>query len=407
MTPTADLATIPRIISVDDHVIEPPHVWQDRLPTALRERGPRLVREKVSLDYTGGVYSFVRDDPDGEWCDVWLYDDLVYPTSRLMAAAGHPRSEVTNRPVTYDDMRKGCWDQTARLADLDANHVEASMCFPTFPRFCGQHFLEHGDRQLGLACVRAYNDWMIEEWCGGQGRGRLIPLTLVPLWDVEAAAAEVRRCAAAGSHAVTFSENPTRLGLPSIHSGHWEPLLAACAETDTVINMHIGSSSAMPSTSPDAPAAVSSALTSQNAQGSLADWLFAGVFVRHPELRIAYSEGQVGWMPYLLERMDTVWRENAAWGGVDLPEPPSSFVRGHVYGCIFDDPHGLDSRDKIGMEVILFETDYPHADSTWPHSAEVAARMCAAAGLDDSETHALVRGNAIDAYHLQRYGIVP
>ncbi|MCB0996940.1 MAG: amidohydrolase, partial [Acidimicrobiales bacterium] len=373
--PSVDLPDIPRIVSVDDHVIEPHDVWQDRLPRHLRDRGPRLVRERVSLDYTGGVYSFRRDDPDGEWCDVWLYDDLAYPTSRLMAAAGFDRSEVTNRAVTYDDMRKGCWDQAARLADMDANHVEASLCFPTFPRFCGQHFLEYGDRELGLACVRAYNDWMIEEWCGGDGAGRLVPLTLVPLWDAHAAADEVRRCAAAGSHAVTFSENPTKLDLPSIHSGHWEPFLGACADTETVINMHIGSSSSMPSTSADAPAAVASALTAQNAQGSLADWLFAGVFVRHPDLRIAYSEGQIGWMPYLLERMDTVWRENSAWGGVNLPNPPSSYVPGHVYGCIFDDPHGLACRDIIGMDLILFETDYPHADSTWPDSRDVAARI--------------------------------
>ena len=111
-------------------------------------------------------------------------------------------------PLTYDEMRPGCYEQAPRLEDMDENHTEVSLSFPTFPRFCGQTFLEHGERDLALACVRAYNDWMIDEWCAGAGYGRLIPLTLIPLWDPELAAAEVRRCAAKGSFAVAFSGEP-------------------------------------------------------------------------------------------------------------------------------------------------------------------------------------------------------
>ena len=179
-------------------------------------------------------------------------------------------------PLTYDEMRPGCYEQAPRLEDMDENHTEASLSFPTFPRFCGQTFLEHGERDLALACVQAYNDWMIDEWCAGAGHGRLIPLTLIPLWDPELAAAEVRRCAAKGSFAVAFSENPVRLKLPSIFTDHWDPFFAACEESDTVVNLHIGSSSTFPMTSLDAPRAVSLALTYQGAAHALSDWLTVG-----------------------------------------------------------------------------------------------------------------------------------
>jgi predicted TIM-barrel fold metal-dependent hydrolase len=266
--------------------------------------------------------------------------------------------------------------------------------------------MERADKDLALLCVRAYNDWMVDEWCAGEGAGRLIPLTMVPLWDAELAAAEVRRCAAKGSHAVTFSENPHPLGLPSIHSGAWDPFFAACEETDTVVCLHIGSSSRMPFTSPDAPFIVSSVLTFSNAMGSMLDFIFSGTLARFPGLRLAYSEGQVGWMPYVMERADKLWHERSDNSfGTDLPEPPTSYLRGRVFGCIFDDETGLANRDVVGMEHICFETDYPHADSTFPRSAEVASGICSKAGLSDTEIYQLLRGNAIKAFHLERYGI--
>lgn len=399
-------AALPRIISVDDHVVEPPDLWQQELPGSLRARGPKVVRERVRTDYVGGVYNFERGAADGDWCDLWLFDDLVYPTSLLHAPVGRTPEEIASRPATYDEFRPGSYDQKARLKDMDENHVEAALNFPnTFPRFCGQGFAERPDKELALACLRIYNDWVTEVWCGGEGRGRLVPLTLIPLWDARLAAEEVRRCAAKGSHAIAFSENPTRLALPSLYSGAWEPLWEACEETDQVVAIHIGSSSQMPSTSPDAPPAVSAVLTSHNAQGALCDWVFSGTLARHPSLRVLLAEAQVGWMPYVLERMDTVWREARGWGGADLPDPPTSYVHGRVFGALFDDHTGLVNRDAIGMDALCFETDYPHADGTWPRSLDIAERIAAAAGLSESELHKLLRGNAITCLGLGRLGI--
>lgn len=390
---------IPRIVSVDDHVIEPPGVWQDRLPARYRDVGPRIVRAPVKeISFVGGKFTAIAGQPGdpGEPVDWWLYEDLQRPLVTVDAASGHDRDELTMHGVTYDWMRPGAYDQKHRLEDMDANWTEASLCFPTFPRFCGQTFTEAKDRDLALLCVKAYNDWMIDEWCAGTD-GRLVPLTIVPLWDATLAGEEVRRNAERGCRAVCFSEIPPFLGLPSVHDKdhYWDPFFAACAETSTVINMHIGSSSKMPSTSPDAPPAVGSTLTFANACYSLVDWLMCGAFNRFPDLKIAYSEGQIGWIPYVLERADVVWRENRAWGGVadNVTRPPSELFREHVFGCFFDDAHGLRSAEEIGTDNITYESDYPHSDSTWPKTREVAEAQMD--GLDDEVVHKIVRGNAI------------
>ena len=386
---------LPKIISVDDHVVEPPHLWQTWLPEKFRDRGPRSERRGIgTMRHVGGGAYEQTFDPDGPRADCWVYEDLVYINKRHVAAVGFDRDDMTMSPITYDEMRPGCYEPKARLEDMDINHVEASLSFPTFPRFCGQTFAEAKDKELAEACVRAYNDWMVEEWCGDSG-GRLIPLTIIPLWDAGLAAAEVRRNAERGVRAVCFSEIPSHLGLSSIHSGEWEPFITACEDTETVICMHIGSSSRMPATSGDAPVAVAATLSFNNAMASLADWLFSGILVRHPKLTLAYSEGQIGWLPYALERADDVWLEHRAWAGVKdlVPEPPSTYFRRQVYGCFFRDRHGLDSLDSIGVDRVTFETDYPHTDSTWPDTKKVAEEMMA--GLDADTVYKIVRGNAI------------
>ena len=278
--------------------------------------------------------------------------------------------------ITYEEMRKGCWDPKARLEDMDANWTEAQMCFPSFPRFCGQTFLEADDTELALLCVKAYNDWMVDEWCGDSD-GRLIPLHHHP---------------AVGRRARGRRDPPQRrtrrarhllLGDPALPRPAVDPLRASGIRSSrpaprpaTVVNMHIGSSSKMPSTSADAPPAVGSTLTFGNAMSSMVDFLMSGVLVRYPDLTLAYSEGQIGWIPYILERADKVWEENRGWNGVygKIPEPPSTYYYRQIYGCFFDDEHGLtpDSLEKCGVDNITFETDYPHSDSTWPKSRHIA-----------------------------------
>lgn len=393
--PATDSDALPWIVSVDDHVVEPPHVWRDYLPADMVDRGPKVERRGVGAmrHIGGGAYEQTFTD-DGVPADVWVYEDLVYVHKRHVAAAGFARDDMTMTPITYDEMRDGCYEVAPRVADMLANHVDRSLCFPTFPRFCGQTFAEAKDRAVAEQCVYAYNNWMVDEWCG-ESDGLLVPLTLIPLWDVNLAAAEVMRNAARGVRAVCFSEIPPHLGLPSIHSGYWDPLFAACQDTETVVCMHIGSSSRMPATSPDAPTAVAASLSFNNSMASLSDFLFSGVLVRFPRLKLAYSEGQIGWLPYMLERVDDVWSEHRAWGGVadKIPEPPSTYYFRQVYGCFFRDRHGLNSLDVIGEDNVTFETDYPHTDSTWPDTEAVARSMMA--GLTPEQRYKVCRGNAI------------
>ncbi|MFZ0664343.1 MAG: amidohydrolase family protein [Acidimicrobiales bacterium] len=399
--------TLPRIISVDDHVIEPKNLWVDRAPVRYKDSVPHTSMQKAYLKGWGTNWEFVIDaeHPDAKWADMWEFEDSEVFIQKGTVAAGYERSELDGFPVTYEDgMRRGCYSQKERLEDMDANHTEASMCFPTIPRFCGQFFLNRKDNDMALECVRIYNDWMIDEWCGGEARGRLIPLTLVPLWDVDLAVAEIRRCADKGSHAVAFTEGPSALGLPSLYTGYWDPFVAACQETDTVINMHIGSSSTVARTSPDSPHLASVTLFFEYGMHAVIDWVMSGTLARFPEQRIALSEAQAGWIPFILERMDKAWqRQDPIDRLPDVDDLPSTYVKDRVFGCIFDDLHGLQSRDVIGMSQIMFETDYPHADSTWPHSEATAQELIDVAGITEEEARKLLRENAVACYGLDRY----
>jgi len=393
------LLRIPLLVDTDAHVVEPPDVWSSRLPARYLEAGPRIrYFPSGQPKLTGGTYI---EEPGIEGPDVawWFYEDHRYSVKRLIAAAGYPADDITMQGITFDQMRPGCWQPAARLADMDVNGVEAQLCFPNYPRFCGQLFLNGKDRELALLCVQAYNDWMVEEWCGSSG-GRLIPLCLVPLWDAGLAAAEIRRNAARGVRAVAFSELPTYLGLPSPHSGYWDPFFAACAETSTVVCMHIGSGTKTPQASPDAPDAVPATILFGNTAASMTDYIYSGILDRYPSLRLLYAESQIGWIPYLLERADDVWETHRGWSGsqVACAEPPSTYYYRHIFSCFFKDRVGIEMLDRVGLDNITFETDYPHQDGTWPHSARAAADQFGE--LDDVSIAKITRGNAIRLFGL-------
>jgi predicted TIM-barrel fold metal-dependent hydrolase len=364
---------VPPIVSIDDHVNEPPTLWTDRLPGHRRDVAPRVVREKVSYTNIDGV---TRE----AWGDVWHYEDVAVPMQLYHVAADVPPAEVDMRPITYEDMDDACYDAKARLRIMDADGVEASLCFPQFfVRFCGQRFNEAKDKTLALDCVRAYNDWLHDEW-EGQSGGRLFGATIIPLWDPALAAEEVRRNAARGAKAVTFSELPSKLGLPSMYSGSWEPFLEACDETGMMVCIHIGSSSSNLTSSDDAPIGVVNANHYAFMSLSLTDWILSGAFERHQNLRVMYSEGQAGWIPYLLGRLDVKWHEG--YEALDqvsslVPRPPSTYFKDHVFACVTQDPAAMMFIETVGTDNICFETDFPHPDSSFPNSVEVARRQFA------------------------------
>jgi predicted TIM-barrel fold metal-dependent hydrolase len=394
------LARIPAIVDVDAHVVEPPDVWTSRLPARYRDIGPRVVYApagEIKLVGSSYIEAPGTEGPDAAW---WFYEDRQTSLKRYIAAAGVPADEVTLSGVTYEDMRPGCFKAPERIADMTINGVQAQMCFPNYPRFCGQLFLWGKDKELAKLCVEAYNDWMVDEWCGGSD-GRLIALCIVPLWDVQLAVAEVRRNAARGVKAVAFSELPSYLDLPSIHSRYWDPFFAACQETGTVLSMHIGSGTKTPKTSDDAPEAVQGTIIFGNSVGSLVDFLFSGVLHRFPNLKLLYAEAQIGWIPYVLERTDDVWHTHRGWahGQDNCPELPSTYYYRQVYSCFFKDPVGVSVLDRVGVDNVLFETDYPHQDGTWPQSREAAALQFG--HLPQDQIDKIARGNAIKLLGLE------
>jgi predicted TIM-barrel fold metal-dependent hydrolase len=236
---------------------------------------------------------------------------------------------------------------------------------------------------MGQAMTRAYNDWHIEAWCGSHP-GRFIPLALTGLTDPEFMSAEVRRVASKGCHAVTFSENPAKLSLPSLHSDWWNPFWTACADEGTIVCMHIGSSSTVPITAEDAPVDVGIALTPINLMMTTADLLYSPVLRRFPTLKFAMSEGGIGWIRYLLERIDYSWAQQHVWTRQDFGgRRPSDLFREHVVTCFISDDFGLANLEAVGTDSVTWECDYPHSDTTWPHSPESVAKALGAAAEAD------------------------
>jgi predicted TIM-barrel fold metal-dependent hydrolase len=286
-------------------------------------------------------------------------------------------------------------DPIGRTKAMDADGVLASLCFPMseFPRFCGQSFLEADDKELALDCVRAFNDYVLEEWCAA-APGRFIPLVIVPLWDPALAVAEIERTAAMGARAITFPESPFRLGLPSLHDpdGHWDPVFAALQAAEMPLCTHIGSGSWVPAGSPDQPFTVSLANTTTLSILTAYDWLFSDVFVRFPGLKLVLSEGGIGWLPHILDHADYVWHRHGGWTATKLPEPPSTYFPEHVFGCFIDDVFGAQHVRDIGIDNCMLETDYPHSDSSWPNTMKMVEERLDY--LEPDELQKVTRGNA-------------
>jgi predicted TIM-barrel fold metal-dependent hydrolase len=365
------------LISVDDHLVEPPDMFDAHLPSRYRDVAPRVERTA-----------------DG--AEVWVFNGEVIANPAINALAGRPPEEYGMEPTAYDEMRPGCWDVHERVKDMNAGGMLASLCFPSFPGYSGRLFAAAEDKDVALALIRAYNDWHIDEWCGPYP-GRFIPMALPILWDPELAAAEVHRVAAKGCRSVTFSENPAVLGYPSFHSPTWDPFWAAICDEEMVLSIHLGSSGRVTVTAEDAPVDVTMTVMPMNLCHAAADLIWSRVVKEFPRIRIALSEGGSGWIPYFLDRIDRVYDAHHIWTKQDFgSKMPSDVFREHFLTCFVADATGLELRHKIGIDGMAWECDYPHPDSSWPLAPEELAEM--AVGIPDHELHKLGHENAMRWY---------
>jgi predicted TIM-barrel fold metal-dependent hydrolase len=340
------------IISVDDHLVEPPDMFEGRLPAALQERAPRVVL-------------------DGRGQQVWEFDGQRHSQVGMNAVAGRRPETVALEPFRFDQMRPGCFDVDARVGDMDLNGVWASMSFPSMiTGFCGRVYSQCSDPTLGLATTRAFNDWVHDAWWQPHP-DRIIPLGITWLTDPEAGAAEIRRNAQRGFRAVTLPERPHQIGLPSIFDDYWAPILEACADTDTVVCLHVGSSGMgdIPPGCDQAIIPLVATLFSQLSLQACTEWLWAGWTVRFPNLKVAMAEGGIGWVAMLIDRLNNLVDRSGY--GLGWDEDPAAVLRRSFWFCTIDDPSTIDTRHTIGLDHIMVEVDYPHGDSTWPDTQAV------------------------------------
>ncbi len=359
--------TLPGIISVDDHLVEPADLFVDRLPSALQDRAPKVVTQSDGTEF-------------------WEFEGRNYPQIGLNAVVGRPKDEWSMEPARFDEMRRGCWDPVARLDDMDLDGVWASLCYPSLiAGFAGSVFSQTSDVALGLACMRAWNEWHLDAWVG-TNPARFIPVQIPWLVDPVLAGDEVRRNAERGFKAVSFLENPVDLGLPSMHTEHWDPFLAACEETDTVVCLHCASSGWSASRSPGAPLELLTTLFPVNALVTAADWLWSGVPTRYPALRICLAESGIDWVPMLINRIDYVMDHSATGQGAWTDAAhPTEVLRRNFWFSVIDLTSTLQLRDEIGVGHIVLESDYPHADSTWPETRARAQKALADLPVDEVE----------------------
>ena len=374
------------MISVDDHVVEPPTVFDHHLAAKYKDQAPKVVTKSTGADF-------------------WSFQGRELPNIGLNAVVGRLPEEYGMEPTAYSQMRPGCYDSKERVRDMNANGVLAQLCFPSFPQFAGALFAGCEDRELALALVRAYNDWHIDEWSGSHP-GRFIPLSIPPIWDPQEMAAEVRRVARKGCHVVSFSQDPTGLGQPSIHDRHWDPFWQACSDEGTLVAVHIGSGTGMFFTAQDAPVDVMITNTPLTIANFAGDLLWSHILREFPNLKFALSEGGIGWIPYFLERADYVYTHHKAWTFQDFGDGlPSDVFKRQVVTCFIDDEFGLKNRDAIGVDMITWECDYPHSDTTWPRAPEILGRCLS--DISDEDINKITHENAIRHFHFDPFAHIP
>jgi predicted TIM-barrel fold metal-dependent hydrolase len=376
------------LVSIDDHVIEPPDMFERHVPEKWKDAAPRVERKS-----------------DGT--DAWMFQGIETSTPfGMCAVVTWPKEEWGWDPGTFGDIRPGCYDVHERVRDMNVNGVLASMNFPTMAGFNARTFYEAADKDLAYVMLQAYNDWSIDEWAGSYP-GRFIPMAIVPMWDIELTVKEIRRVEAKGCRAISFVEAPHALGVPSLLNDYWDPMLAALSESGSSLCMHIGASGGLVTLAPEAPIDHAIILPTQLSLMAAQDLLFGPALRKFPDLKIALSEGGIGWIPYYLDRADRHYR-NQVWTGQDFGgKLPSEVFREHVLACFITDPSGLKLRHEIGIDLLAWECDYPHTDTTWPNSPEVLMAEFEGAGVTDEEINKITFENSCRFFDFDPFASIP
>jgi predicted TIM-barrel fold metal-dependent hydrolase len=375
------------ILSIDDHTVEPPDLFEHHLPASYKDRAPRLVR-----------------NADGK--EHWEFEGRDFGILGLNATVSWPKEEWGLNPSALAEMRPAAYLIDERIRDMNRNGVLASMCFPSLPGFSGRRFQEADDKDLARVMLSAYNDWHIDEWCASYP-GRFIPLSIGPAWDMDAMVTEIERVAAKGSRAISMPELPHIQGLPTYQSEYWDPFFRAVCDHDLVMCLHIGMGLDAIDMGPDFSPDNFMVLSTQVTVLAVQDLLWGPAMRKYPDLKVAFSEGGIGWIPFLMDRVDRHY-VNQRWTGQDFGEKmPSDVFREHALACFIYDPTALKLYEDIGIDILAFECDYPHSDSLWPDAPEVLLEQCNGAGLSDADIDKISWQNVARFCDYDPFAVIP
>ncbi|MFA7323198.1 MAG: amidohydrolase family protein [Candidatus Nanopelagicales bacterium] len=357
------------LLSIDDHIIESADTFEKHFPASLKDQAPKLIK-----------------NPDNPLVDAWMFQGVPVGSAGLSAVVSWPKEEWGFDPTGLAEMRPGTYDIHQRVTDMNVNGVLAGMNFPTFPGFAGTHLASLPDRKLSLAAIQAYNDYLLDDLCGAYP-GRFIPLGIIPFFDIDESVKEIHRLAAKGCRSISMPETPYGVGQPDFASGHWDPVFKALVDTNMVASMHIGGGFGLVTRYANALPDDLIILAPLVSTIACTDLLTSGVLKKFPDIKFAMSEGGLGWIPFLLDRMDR-HMVNHSWTHLDsLPKgmSPTEVWKKNFMACFITEPTALITRERYGTETIAWECDYPHSDCTWPYSPELLYKELMAANCSDED----------------------
>jgi predicted TIM-barrel fold metal-dependent hydrolase len=358
-----------QLISADSHVNPPPTIWRDYLSAEFRDRAPRL-----------------ESTEEG---DFQVFEGRRTPILGINAMAGRKFQDYSLNVRRQSDQRPGGWDPAERLKDQDLDGVQAEVLYGGGP-------LPSQDAAMRRATYFAYNDWLAD-FCAVDSK-RLLGMAYIPSDTVDGAIGEVRRMAAKGLAGAVIPRFPSGSG--NWFDPQWEPLWHTLVEVGWPAGVHVGGrgrESAMPSI--DSTGFLADLLMSKFAMGeAISILVLSGILERHPQLNVISVEGQIGWMSFAHYYLDHLWERHRYWTKNTLKEPPSYYFRRQVYATFMEDPVGLRECHHIGVDRIMWSSDYPHSETTWPKSKELTAGWFRDFQAHDRE--AICAGNARRLYNL-------
>ena len=377
--------TARKLISADSHVNEPADLWLERIDKEFRDRAPRVV-----------------DNIPGRPPGSYLVLEGISPIHVSQGlGAGKKPEELPGffQSSTYKDARRGGWDPAERVKDMDVDGVEAEVIYTTLG--FRQFWLK--DAALQRACFRAYNDWLAE-YCAYAPK-RLAGLALVSLYDAEEAGNELRRCRKSGLRGAMIWASPP--DDRPYHDPLYDPFWAEAQELGMPLSLHsitgMGPESqamrAMGREMKSVDRYLRSVTLCDEVKRSLTVFIFSGVLERFPRLKLVSAENEVSWLPFVIQRWDQAFEEYRHMYPAPVKLKPSEYFRRQIYATFIEDPLGVTNRHAVGIENIMWSSDYPHTVSTWPRSQEIIKRDFA--GVPEDEKWKIVRENVIGLYGLE------